>query len=345
MEDGAPLKLWSPRIYDTSNLMAPKAGAGGLGDPMPVGASNSNVENANTGTKGDGGSDAAVEGDDDDENLSVEELREKIEATADAAAAAGEQAAAGAAAARLAACSDPITAPGPDSLVCNAAKSAKSTGAALCDANPDKDACLQLLDSAISTACVIPAYCAAAPTNSGSDIVVIVAIVAVVLLAAIGILVWVVCRKKTGFVAGASGAKYENAAYAPGNRPGAATSGAPAAGAGLPSWADPNVPFLSRSEAEGQLKQQGLTDGAYVVRQTVNTVAGYVVTATHSGKFANIQLKNNGGQLYYGAKSVGPNLQTAIAALQTSVQVAAGGIMPFHLQSGPAGGYVADMDA
>lgn len=180
--------------------------------------------------------------------------------------------------------------------------------------------------------------------SSSTNIVVVIVPVVVVLLIAIGVLVWVVKRKSAGFQQGGSGQRYENPAYAPGNRPGAATSGAPSAG-GLPSWADPNIPFLSRSEAEGQLKQQGLSNGAYVVRQTVNTIAGYVVTATHSGKFANIQLKNNGGALYYGAKAVGSNLSEAIASLQTSVQVAASGIMPFHLQAGPASGYIGDMDA
>eukprot|EP00729_Bicosta_minor_P013365 gene13365-14987_t len=180
--------------------------------------------------------------------------------------------------------------------------------------------------------------------DPSTNIVVVIVPVVVVLLIAIGVLVWVVKRKSAGFQQGGSGQRYENPAYAPGNRPGAATSGAPSAG-GLPSWADPNIPFLSRSEAEGQLKQQGLSNGAYVVRQTVNTIAGYVVTATHSGKFANIQLKNNGGSLFYGAKAVGSNLSEAIASLQTSVQVAASGIMPFHLQAGPASGYIGDMDA
>lgn len=55
------------------------------------------------------------------------------------------------------------------------------------------------------------------------------------------------------------------------------------------------VPFLSRQEAEATLRQRGMRDGDFVVRQTKNVPRGYVITSCFQGQIANSQLKNNNG--------------------------------------------------
>ena len=108
-----------------------------------------------------------------------------------------------------------------------------------------------------------------------------------------------------------------------------AVSGAPL---GPPEWADPAVPFLSRGKAEKKLEANGNINASFVVRQTRSVVGGYVVTSVFDGNVANSQLKNKGGEYYYGTKKVGSTLEEALDALHTTVRVKSiGGIQPYLL--------------
>ena len=99
---------------------------------------------------------------------------------------------------------------------------------------------------------------------------------------------------------------------------------------GPPEWADPEVPFLSRDEAEKKLEANGMINASFVVRQSKSVVRGYVVTSCFDGNVANSQLKNKAGELFYGAKKVGTSLESALAALQTTTKVTSiGGIEPY----------------
>lgn len=164
-------------------------------------------------------------------------------------------------------------------------------------------------------------------------IIIIVVVVVVILLVAVVILF----NKRSGGGGGAArggGAKqsYENPTYAQGQ-------------AATPDWADPNVPFLSRPEAEAKLRQGGNVNGSYVVRQSTSVIRGYVITAVWDGKTSNSQLKYQNGSLQYGSAMVGSTLREAIRSLQTSVKVAPSGVAPYFLttpagQAAPPGGYL-----
>jgi len=92
-------------------------------------------------------------------------------------------------------------------------------------------------------------------------------------------------------------------------------------GEGVPDWADPDYPFLSRQEAEAQIRTMGGSDGSYVVRQTKGVERGYVITAIMGGVFTNISLKRQGPNLMYGSKKVGQSITEALSALKTKVKV------------------------
>ena len=101
---------------------------------------------------------------------------------------------------------------------------------------------------------------------------------------------------------------------------------------GLPEWADPMVPFLSRDEAEKELEANGNVNASFVVRQTRSVVRGYVVTSVFDGNVTNSQLKNKGGGYYHGTKEIGGTLEEALEALHTAVQISSiGGIEPYLL--------------
>merc|ERR1719272_290334 len=87
----------------------------------------------------------------------------------------------------------------------------------------------------------------------------VIIIIVVFLLIAIGIIVFVCMRfgGSSNGTAKISRTTYDNPTYAAGNT--------------TPPWADPNVPFLSREEAETKVRSDGMHDGSYVVRQTTNT--------------------------------------------------------------------------
>lgn len=101
---------------------------------------------------------------------------------------------------------------------------------------------------------------------------------------------------------------------------------------GPPDWADPNVPFLSRNEAEARLKDRGMINGDYVVRQTKSVPQGYVVTSVNDNIFANSQLKFVNGMLNYGPQAIGGNLEEAISTLQSSVQISTAKGDPYFLK-------------
>ena len=101
---------------------------------------------------------------------------------------------------------------------------------------------------------------------------------------------------------------------------------------GPPEWADPEVPFLSRDEAEKKLEANGMVNASFVVRQSKSVVRGYVVTSCFDGNVANSQLKYKAGELFYGARKVGTSLESALAALQTTTKVTSiGGIEAYLL--------------
>jgi len=122
--------------------------------------------------------------------------------------------------------------------------------------------------------------------------------------------------------------------------------GAPSAG--VPSWADPAVPFLSRAEAEAQLQQAGFTNGSFVIRQSTSNAKGYVVTSCNNSKIQHIQLKRQSdGNLYYGPKLCGSNVAAAIQTLQNSVPVAPKDGPQYFLrqEAGGAAGNMENSDA
>jgi len=101
---------------------------------------------------------------------------------------------------------------------------------------------------------------------------------------------------------------------------------------GLPEWADPTVPFISRGQAEKKLAAAGMVDGSFVVRQTRSVVRGFVITSCMGDTVANSQLKNKGGAFFYGNKKVGDTLEEALEALQRSTRVSSiGGVEPYLL--------------
>ena len=101
---------------------------------------------------------------------------------------------------------------------------------------------------------------------------------------------------------------------------------------GPPEWADPEVPFLTRAKAEEKLVATGMVNGSFLVRQSKSVVKGYVVTSCFDGNVANSQLKNKGGDLFYGARNVGSSLGSALSALQINTKVSSiGGIGPYLL--------------
>jgi hypothetical protein len=112
-----------------------------------------------------------------------------------------------------------------------------------------------------------------------------------------------------------------NSAYAnPGFTAGSGSQ--PTNSSNLPSWADPTVPFMTRQEAEAQLKSRGNPDKDYVVRQSANNVQGYAVCSVSEGKYTNFQIKRQGTTLFYGNKPLGQDLSEALRSLQNSVPVA-----------------------
>lgn len=167
--------------------------------------------------------------------------------------------------------------------------------------------------------------------NSWIYIIIIVAVVLIVAL----ILVFVLIRQRKSNQALASAVRgketYVNPSYAVAH---STTS--------KPDWADPNYPFMSRAEAEAQLRQRGMKNGDYVIRQAASTVNGYIITAVNQGTFSNSQLKFVNGALTYGGMAVGGTIDEAISTLQTKVKISPSSGSPFFLAGGNAG--VVDMD-
>jgi hypothetical protein len=104
---------------------------------------------------------------------------------------------------------------------------------------------------------------------------------------------------------------YENPGTAPSN----------GAAGGIPGWADPNVPFLSRAEAEAQLQGRGFQDGDFVVRQTHNAPHCFVITSCMGGNVHNSQIKYENGVYMYGPKRVGGTLDDVLNSLKSTVQI------------------------
>jgi hypothetical protein len=135
---------------------------------------------------------------------------------------------------------------------------------------------------------------------------------------------------------GAKGAKgapranptYENGAFS--------TGGAGGGGGGTPEWADPNYPFLSRAEAEAQVRATGGKDGSYVVRQSASVERGYVITAINKGVFTNCSIKPQGGFLMYGTRKVGKSIAETVQLFSSKVQVMPKGGQSYFLSGGVA---------
>lgn len=162
-------------------------------------------------------------------------------------------------------------------------------------------------------------------SSDSSMLIIIVVVVVVVLLVAV--IVVLIVKKRNAGSGGGKRPVYQNPMY------GGPQNGGGAAVKGVPDWADPTVPFISRQEAEGQLRSAGNPNGGYVVRQTVSTPQGYVITSVNEGTYANSQLKYSNGQLCYGAKPVGGNLNEAINTLMTSVAIAAPSGNAYYLKT------------
>lgn len=104
-------------------------------------------------------------------------------------------------------------------------------------------------------------------------------------------------------------------------------------GGNLPSWADPDVPFLSRKAAEDMLKARGSKNGDFVTRQTTNAPHCYVITSCNGGAVHNSQIKYENGLYVYGAKPVGGSLAEVITVLKTTVKISPpSGGEPYNLK-------------
>eukprot|EP00040_Diaphanoeca_grandis_P037748 m.249289 g.249289 ORF g.249289 m.249289 type:complete len:1118 (+) comp33871_c6_seq1:122-3475(+) len=143
--------------------------------------------------------------------------------------------------------------------------------------------------------------------GDGNQMMLVIIIIVVFVVISIGVVIFVIVKFRGGSKGSASLNKrtYDNPVYA----------------SGTPPWADPNVPFMSREEAEAKIRSDGMQDGSYCVRQSTNTPNGYIVTAVNRGEFTNIQLKYNNGALQYGGVAVGGKLDEAIKTLKTAVMV------------------------
>lgn len=106
----------------------------------------------------------------------------------------------------------------------------------------------------------------------------------------------------------------------------------------LPSWADPFIPFMSRSEAEIKIGTLGMNNGTYVLRQSTSTVSGYVISSCNEGKFSNTQIKRGqDGGLYYGSIRAGNTIQDVITMLQSSLMITANNGGPSYYLSSAGG--------
>jgi len=143
---------------------------------------------------------------------------------------------------------------------------------------------------------------------------------------------------RNGGGGGGSGTQYKPNTYA--NQAFQNPTNAPSnAGGGIPSWADPNVPFLSRAEAEGQLQNRGFQDGDFVVRQTHNAPHCFVITSCMGGNVHNSQIKYENGVYMYGPKRVGGTLDDVLNSLKSSVQISPpSGGQSYNIKGAAAGG-------
>jgi len=171
-------------------------------------------------------------------------------------------------------------------------------------------------------------------------------IIVIVILLVIGAVVWY--RHQQGKSAdNAKAAK----SRAPGQERGPANAAfnnpnyEPGVAAAPPAWADPSVPFLTRSEAAEQLAARGNLNGDFIVRQSAKLPNGYIVTSVNGGVIANSQLKLVNGNLCYGGLPVGKNLAEAVAAFQSRVQIAAASGAPYNLKGTDASPGYLDVNA
>lgn len=153
-------------------------------------------------------------------------------------------------------------------------------------------------------------------SSGGNAIVIVIVIIIVFVLIAVGVVVFVMLKFRNS----SGSAKISRTTY-----------GNPVYASALPPWADPNVEFLSREEAEAKLRADGMKNCSYVVRQTTGTPNGYVITSVNRGEFTNIQLKFANGALNYGGRAVGGNLDEALRTLKNSVQVQPKNGSPYYL--------------
>lgn len=169
-----------------------------------------------------------------------------------------------------------------------------------------------------------------ADDSDDNGMMIIIIIVAVVVVIGLVLIFIVIRKRKSGAASAVTRAQakqtYMNPQYA--------TAGTTS---NTPPWADPNVPFITRAEAESQLKSRGMGNGDFVARQTVNTVQGYVITSCNQGIISNSQLKRVNGQLTYGGKPVGNTLTDAIATLQSKIKITPSNGPAYFLTGGSGG--------
>ena len=185
--------------------------------------------------------------------------------------------------------------------------------------------------------------------GGGTGKIVLIVVLVLAAFGAVGGIFFVMTKRNVqnqrpvmNMAAGGSAAHYANP-VAQGGMP-LSNMGAPSAG--VPSWADPAVPFLSRGEAEAQLQQSGSTNGSFVIRQSTSNAKGYVITSCNSSKVQHIQLKRQSdGNLYYGPKLCGGNIAAAIQTLSNSVPIAPKDGPQYFLRQEAGGGGVENSDA